>query len=295
MQPEGGGHAATAVAGLHGVGGVGPYLRGRARNRACGGVERHASWQGGRRDAPIGDCPRSGDRGRHRRQGPVQPNPLTREGVSHARGHLVHHAERETDVRGAARVVGPYRVGNGGGLQNGGRPPHRAVGCSERQPSRQRRLDGPGDHGTVSAHGRGHREGPCVGGVDGQHHGVCWVGDSWEVIHHGEVEVGHARAAAVVGPHRVGHLGPQLGRCTVKGAVVGTKGDTVGQGAVDGPRSDHPARVGLVIDGRWTVRVQFTSSVPVVDIKVQRIPNEVSHAQSGVTVRRSVVKVMDLP
>ena len=53
-----------------------------------------------------------------------------------------------------------------------------------------------------------------------------------------DVEVGHTRATAVVGPDRVSRGVPQLGRCTPNRTVAGLEGQTGRQAGIDDPRRD---------------------------------------------------------
>ena len=73
------------------------------------------------------------------------------------------------------------------------------------------------------------------------------------MVHHGDVEVGHTRATAVVRPNHVGGLWPQLRRRSRDYPGLIVEGHAAWQTPVDGPREYVATRIGLVVDGEQVV------------------------------------------
>ena len=164
---------------------------------------------------------------------------------------MVHHGDVEVRCGRAAAVVGPHHVGRGW-PQLGRRTPNGAVARLEGKAGGQAADEGPRGEFTRTGDDGFQRQ-VDTEGVVGEGEVRRRVGNGGQLVDDGDVEVGHGRATAVVGPHHVGGLRPQLGRRTVNGSIVCAERKTRGQGAVDGPVENHATRVCLTVDLGWLV------------------------------------------
>ncbi len=189
----------------------------------------NARLDGPRRDVSTGDV---GHEPVHRRV--VEQRQVV--GIVGEHGRLMKDGEVEVRIRGSSAVQGGESIG-GCWPQLGRCTPNGAVAGLEGQTGRQAGVEPP--QGDLPRTGDGWNQWEVAAhGVFVQREVGRRVGHGRQLIHHGDVEVGHARATAVVRPNHVGGLWPHFGRCAPNRTVARLEGQAAWQAGVDFPRDD---------------------------------------------------------